>query len=417
MTTFLSLLVVGYFSYESQKAGITKQIEQSFFIFSDSLALSVEDLINETIHNVNYLSELSSLKNSNSDSEEIKTQFEKFVMYHPIYNDIIFVDRNGTVKVDMLEGVVEGNNLSERKWFQRTMNGETNLSDVYLSSVLNKPILVIGSPVKDNSGNIIGAVSPSFNLSELSRRIYEFTELLNQIGINGIALLFNEKGEIIAHPNSEKIIRVNYFNEKNIDFNDVNNNVDNKTLFFNEASKEVSAYSKIKPISGFNNHWYIGVSVTEDELFAPLNDLLLTYLVLFGLVLIITFFAIIRFSNYLVLPVENLVAATSDLVSGKKYIPYKIDSYKEINLLSDQFNFMIEKLQDRERTHKKSTLILETTDNGIFAFDKQTMRLTTFNKTCKNLFDISEDDVLGKTIIELSENIIINLRFLFRTQN
>lgn len=414
MTTFLSLLVVGYISYESQKRVITKQIEQSFFIYSDSLALSVQGLIEEMIHNVNYLSELPILKNSNLDSEEIKTQFEKFVTYHPIYNDIIFVDKNGTVKVDMLNGVVEGNNLSEREWFQQTMNGETYISDVYLSSVINKPILVTGSPVKDNNGNIIGAVSPSINLDELWRRIYEFTDLQNQIGLNGIAYLFNEKGEIIAHPNSEKIIHVNYFNEKNIDFNNLNNKTENKTLYFSSASKEVSAYSKINTTSGFNNHWYIGVSVTEDGLFAPLNDLLITYMKLFGLVLILTFIAIIKFSNYLVLPVEKLVAATSDLVSGKKFTPNKIDSYKEINLLYDQFNYMINQLKDQERTHKKSTLILETTVNGVLAFDKKSMRLTTFNKTCETLFGISKDDALGKTIIELREN---NYKFEAFVQN
>lgn len=408
LTTFLSVLVVGYISYEAQRNVITKQIEQSFYMFSDSLALSVEELIIETVHDVNYLSELTVLKNENSTKEEIRSEFEKFVTYHRIYNDIILVNRNGIVEIDMLGGVVEGSDFNDRLWFQHTMKGETFFSDVYLSPVINKPILVMGAPVKDNDNNIIGAVSPSLNLEQFWQRIYEFSDLQKQIGIDGLAFLFNDKGEVIAHPNTENIMEANYFNEKKIDIQQLIEKSDNKSLYFSETSNEVVAYSKISQVPGFNNNWYIGVSTSKDKLYSPLNKLLISYILFLGLVLIVAIFGIIKFANYLVNPVEKLVDATAHLADGKRYTPITVNSYKEINILNEQFNYMVGQLQDRERAHKKSTLILETTDNGIFAFDKETMRITTFNKTCEKLFTTGKEVVLGRTISDVCK---LNYRF------
>lgn len=400
-TTFLSLFVVGYVSYESKKMAITEQIEQSFFMYTDILALSVEELIQETIKDVNYLAENTTLKDPNSSREEIRNEIEKFVTHHPIYNDAIYVDQSGIVKVDILDGVVEGNDFNNRQWFQQTMNGETYFSDVYLSPVLNSPILVTGAPVKDEESNIIGAVSPSIHFDRFWSRLYEFTDFQSQMSVNGIAFLFNEKGDIIVHPDSKKILSANYLDEQNIDMRHLSEKTEEKSLCFNETTDEVSAYSQIGQIPGFNNHWYVGISVPQDELFAPLNKLLLNYIIIFGLVFIVTLLAIIKFSKYLVRPIEKLVSATTDLTNGKQFTPIEVQSYSEINLLSSQFNDMVEKLQDRERIHKKSTLILETTDNGVFAIDKGTMRITTFNKTCEKIFGVSKHDVLFKHLDDI----------------
>ncbi|OIJ12954.1 hypothetical protein BKP35_10345 [Anaerobacillus arseniciselenatis] len=402
-TTFLSLFVVGYVSYESKKTAITEQIEQSFFMYTDILALNVEELILETIKDVNYLAENTILKDPNSSREEIRNEIEKFIEYHSIYNDAIYVDQSGIVKVDILDGVVEGNDFNNRQWFQQTMNGETYFSDVYLSPVLNLPILVTGAPVKDEDSNIIGAVSPSIHFDRFWSRLYEFTDFQSQMSANGIAFLFNEKGDIIVHPDSSKILSANYFDEQNIDIEHLIEKKEEKSLCFNEITNEVSAYSHIGQIPGFNNYWYVGISVPQDELFAPLNKLLLNYIIIFGLVFIVTLLAIIKFSKYLVRPIEKLVSATTDLTNGKQFTPIEVQSYSEINLLSNQFNDMVEKLQDRERIHKKSTLILETTENGVFAIDKSTMRITTFNKTCEKLFEISKRDVIFKHVNEVCQ--------------
>lgn len=399
-TTFLSLLLVGYISYESKKAAITNNIEQSFYMFSDFLALNVEELIREAIHDVSYLAENSIIKNPNSTYEDIQLEIEKFIEFHPIYTDAIFVDANGIVKVDIIGGVLEGNDFNDRRWFQQAMNGETYFSDVYLSPVINKPMLVTGAPVIDDENNIIGAVSPAFNLEEFWSRIYKFSDLQNKIGKDGYAFIFNEKGDIISHPNENKILNVNYFHISNFDINHIHDKIKNKSLCDHEARLEVGAYSKIQPIPGFHNNWFIGIAVPKDDLFAPLNKLLINYTIIYGIVLIVTILAIVKFSHYLVRPIENLVAATSHLSSGKEFVPIETDSYKEINLLSDQFNEMVNKINEREKTHKKSTLILETTDNGIFAINKSTMRITTFNSTCERLFSINKNEILYKSVDE-----------------
>ncbi len=116
---------------------------------------------------------------------------------------------------------------------------------------------------------------------------------------------------------------------------------------------------------------------------------------MFGLIFLVTMYAVYKLSAYIVQPLQQLVHATKDFAFGNKVYPLAPDAYHEVDVLTRTFNMMTKRLVEREKSYQKSSLILETTDNGIMAFNKDSQRITTFNRTCEQLFKVNKDDVIG----------------------
>ncbi|OEF98921.1 hypothetical protein BHF71_03075 [Vulcanibacillus modesticaldus] len=422
--TFLSILpliVVGYISYQSQKEILTEQIENNLVTEAENLVIELEEFIAERIKDIDLLTRNPVIRDLNSSFEDVQKEFRNFLDVYDIYFGAIFVDKNGYVTVDM-DNTVLGRNLGQREWFKKAIEGEIYFSDIYLSNVVNNPILALAGPVRDKNGNIIGVISPAFDLDSLWQLIDRYANQQKQLGLSGYAFLMNYKGDIIAHPDRTQILNVNWLTKNGLDI-ELYKEIDKSSkLYYNRSSNTMNVILPIKQMSGFTNQWFVGLTVNNDELYAPLKELLIKYLILFGLVLIVTGFAIIKLSRYIVKPVNQLVIATTDFAQGKKIKPLVLNTYEEINILNQTFNEMTKKLEQREKEHKKSTLILETTDNGVLSINKNNQVITIFNKKCEELFKIKKEEIIGKQLSEIGEQNpdikkFIQMSSIFDTKN
>jgi len=402
LITFIPMLFVGYISYQSQKASLTEQLEHNLYILSDNLAIEVSEFINERIADAELVASNAVLKDEDATQAEIRAELQNLLDVHMIYYGAIFLNTQGIVTVDM-DGTVIGMNMEERPWFQIAKLGQTYLSDLYLSPAVNRPLLAMAAPVSDENGDIIGVFSPSIDLNYLWRTIDRFSSQRKRAGLSGYAFLINGQGDIVAHPDRTKILKANFLKKNNVSIDTIRKLSNTKELFFNKEAGRMNSFAQINRSPNFNSEWYVGIDVDKDELYAPLRELLIKYILLFGLVLFITTLAVINLSKSILKPVNQLVSATNDFSRGKQVKPLEDDTFEEIHKLNKTFNQMVEKLLEREKGHKKSTLILETIDNGVFAINKQKQIITTFNKTCEELFEIKKEDAVGRNIYDLIE--------------
>ncbi|MGO4889095.1 ATP-binding protein [Anaerobacillus sp. MEB173] len=411
LITFIPLLFVGYISYQSQKEVLTENFEQTLSIYSDNLAVEIEELIQERIADLKVLLGNPIISNSNSAPGAIKDELQYFLDVHGIYNDAIFIEPDGTITISMIDEVI-GKNLSERNWFNAASAGEVFLSDIYFSPVLKVPVLVMGGPVKDENGNIIGIVSPAFDLRMLWKTIDRFSSQRKSVGLNGHAFLVNGKGDIIAHPNKSYVLSENFFYNNNFDIGTIREYANDNTVLFNEEKELLFSIAPISQVPGFDHEWFVIISVPESELYSPLKSLLAQYVILFSIVLLIVLIAVIKLSKFIVEPIEQLVDVTSAFASGKKVSPLRFKKYEEIETLNTTYNHMIKKLEEREKTHKRASLIIETTINGIISFDKKNEVITTFNPVCEKLFGLNKEHVLGKALTDICSASIDFNRFI-----
>ncbi|HHV11071.1 MAG TPA: methyl-accepting chemotaxis protein [Clostridiales bacterium] len=115
------------------------------------------------------------------------------------YMDFAVVAKDGTAKyTDGTES-----QLGDRDYIQKALQGETNVSDVIISKVTGQPVVMIATPIKDSpdsaqvKGVLIGRMDGN-TLSEITSD--------SGYGEDGYAYIINDKGQIIAHPDSEMVL-------------------------------------------------------------------------------------------------------------------------------------------------------------------------------------------------------------------
>ncbi|OLS36573.1 histidine kinase [Alkalihalophilus pseudofirmus] len=401
--TLLPLLFVGYITFQSQKIETNQQLQQTMYTMADNLAISIEEIVNERMADVTILANNTILRDSTATREEIREELRIFVNAYSIYYGALFVNPEGVVSVD-LDNTIVGTDVTDRLWYQKAIsqNG-IYFSDIFYSDVLHQPAIVLASVVKDEDGEALGVVSAIFDVNFLWERLAHYSKQQKSHGLEGYAFLVNERGDIIAHPNENLILSYNYLEQNNLTSEAFDGLVQNRNLFHSKSNDMIQTFSRIAKAPGFDNEWYLSISVPNERMNSPIEELILKYLVLFGCVVLITSIGVIKLSSYIVKPLQKLVFATSDFAFGKKVYPLAPDAYHEVDTLTRTFNMMTRRLVEREKSHRKSTLILETTDNGVLAFQQSSQRVTTFNRQCEQLFGLAKEQALGATLDQVIE--------------
>ncbi|MCE7791371.1 ATP-binding protein [Salipaludibacillus sp. CUR1] len=399
LIAFVPMAAVGVISYTSQKQEMTQSVERSLAIQSYSVNLEIKRFMEERLADAAFLAQNPVLMDPESSTLDIRDQLYSFMGVHDLYVDIILLDENGIVVSDTETEVLD-QDLSEREWYQEALNGHTVVSDLYVSPLLDKPVMVVASPIYNMNQEIIGVVSPTFDVETLYSQLGDYTEEQQEAGWGGYTFLLNSEGEVAFHPDPEKVLNVNYFQEKQISENHIETKIEDGELA-SVVDGEVHYFNRIDPFPGFMHDWYVGVSVQEDELYSPLNTLLIRYLIFFSLVFPVLTYAVYRLSDFLVRPVSQLVESTKRVAAGNRDNQEYVYAYEEVNDLNTTFDEMTRQLEERESSHKKAALVLETTDNGVFAFDRKTKRITVFNRMCEEMFSQDKNDVIGMELDEL----------------
>jgi signal transduction histidine kinase len=346
----LPMLVIGYISYHSEKEAITNQLKQMMVVSVDSLALAVEDIIKEVLRDVSFFTGNPILFDGNWSAEEIEERFDYFLKKHQMYREIIFLNPSGVVIADRHSPSIKGSNLSDRLWYKEVMAGkEVVFSDILRLPITDEPLLAIGAAVKDENGNLAGIISPSVDLMYLYRRIENFANVQQKLGLNGYAFLVNGQGEILAHPDQTKILAENYFAASGLSSEKLKELCYTAELFYQKKDNSINVAAPINRVAGFENDWHVIVSVPAAEMYASLNKLLAKYLMLFGIILLVIIILAVKLTQNILAPINTLITSSADIVTGKKVELKHPAIYKEIKILNDAFNLMVEKLREREQ--------------------------------------------------------------------
>lgn len=400
LIAIIPLIIVGLISYMSQKQEITESAERSLAIQSTSLSVEVSSFLEERLNDTRVLSNNPTLMSEESTSLHIREQIYNFLTVHDIYYDALYIDIDGTVTIQSRNNLV-GEDLSDRPWFEDALAENTFVSDIYYSPIVENPALLMAAPIYDNTDKEVkGVLAPIFDLNALYGVLENYTNQQQDTGSGGYAFLLNSEGNVISHPEIEKVFHQNYFEEKGISRGEVDTLVDERGMV-NLIDGEVHSFARIDSFPGFDNGWYVGIAADESELYAPLTNLLIRYMVFLGIMLILVTFAVFKLSNYLVRPVQQLVQSTKSFADGERGIRTHVYAYEEINHLNETFDYMTEQLKANEKKDKKSTMVVETTDNGVLAIDRKTKKITLFNKKCEEVFQISKEEAIGFELDEL----------------
>lgn len=197
LLSLLSSLSLGIILIRNASNSLTQEAENALF----SLAVEGAKLTNSRIETQKQV--LKTLAN-NEDIQSMDWTRQQSILQQQLPNteflDIAVVGLDGTAQYS--DGST--NQLGDRDYVKKAMNGETVVSDLIVSRVTNSVVLIYATPIKDN-GKIVGALIGRRDGNSLSG-------ITNDTGFGekGYAYIINNEGTLVAHPDGEKVL--NQFN-------------------------------------------------------------------------------------------------------------------------------------------------------------------------------------------------------------
>ena len=223
-----------------------------------------------------------------------------------------------------------------RGWYKlaKDTNGLA-VTDSYLDSFTNQILVSAVAPIKTPNGQFVGATCIDITLDALDKQ----TETMNYRG-KGSGIIIEHSGAILATsepgdaPKSVKDIpaMAAHFDEM----------VKNGKGYFilpadaNHPKSSVFAYNTLKTAN-----WIVGVSVDEDFVYEPLNNLRNTYLILVFIGAVVMFLVSLKMSTSVTEPIIELKQHAVQLSKGNlRMDDVAINSQDEIGELASAFNNM-----------------------------------------------------------------------------
>ena len=163
---------------------------------SQLLAEQIDTLINENYRVLEVLATNPTIVEFLKDPEngDIEAATEAVIAANNVFGDAnpTHLSRVGGDQLIRSDGL-ECKNIESRAYFQKAMQGEKNMSEVLISLATGAQISVIIVPVKDENGNVLGAVQRDYGLTVLG----DFTKAAGT-DTNKVAII-ESNGLLMSH--------------------------------------------------------------------------------------------------------------------------------------------------------------------------------------------------------------------------
>ena len=277
-----------------------------------------------------------------SVSFEEKVRFFEGEAARTGYLAFAFADRNGDSTV--FNTARETTNVAGRDYFQSAISGEAAVSDVLISSVTGKAVLIFAVPVHKN-GQIIGVLYGRRDGNALSEIVSELT-----FGKTGFAYIINTEGTSVGDRDRELVTsQANFIEmaETDPDLSDLAELMKSK-MFTGTVGSGEYAYQGKDQIVAFapraGSPWIAVVGMETSEVTegadALRNVILIVCLTALALGLAVVYFISARISG----PIKTVTVAAKEIAGGNFDVKRFASSNDEVGQLSRAFNLTIDRL-------------------------------------------------------------------------
>ena len=272
--------------------------------------------------------------------------------------------KNGFMEVAVADSngsTTTGAQISQRDYFKESMSGKTYLSSTFASSIDNKVIMVVATPV--NSGKGEGIVYAKLDSDT-------FTELIEDvaIGASGYGFVVDKDGKYLAHPDSSSVTQeLNYIEKAKEDSSFAHLAAMIKNMTEGKTGTETVLYKGVKQVVSYMNipdtdGWSIAVTAKTSEMLGSFYTSVGVTLLLMFIFVLFSVFVAFRIANPIVNPIIALVKRIEDLSEGDLHsqVP-QVQSGDEIGNLSRAFTITVEGLKEYI---EEITLVLSSLEQG-----------------------------------------------------
>ncbi|MGG1688693.1 methyl-accepting chemotaxis protein [Heyndrickxia ginsengihumi] len=314
---------------------------------------------NDTVKDLVNMSNKANIKNDHTAASQRKllSEVEKFLKesYEDTtdHDHFYVMDKNGNDIADSIPAY-EKKNAKDRDYFQGAINGKVTVGKMDISKATGKPIIVIGIPIKNDAGEIIGVLADSIKPEF-------FTSNLNNIkvGKTGTVTLRDKDGLIISSKDKAKINTI----EKRTDLNNLTKKVQIDDQEVNVLQRDLGTGDNKSLISMANvpgTDWIVGMEDSYADIKSPVKKMMMQTIWVILISIIISAMLGLYLSRMVTIPLSRLMNRMKEISEGNLNVsmnePYK-DEFKK---LADSFNKMVDKTRKIIVHMNESIHVLET---------------------------------------------------------
>jgi methyl-accepting chemotaxis protein len=347
----------------------SRVVEETAHLSLQNQAVQGVDLVNLEIHSrLTLLNQLA----SREDIQVMEWERQRASLARDVerlgYMDLAIVNTQGQAHY-VSDGSIS--DLADRDYIKKALRGERAISDVLISKVINKPVVMYAVPIMDGSA-VLGALIGRQNgtaLNDITKHV--------KLGESGYSFITNVNGTVIAHQDIELVL--NQYNpimkaQKDpsmrslADVIRISQTTPTGSVQYTFNGREMVV--GFAPMQEFN--WTLFVTIDRKELMAGI-DRFVFLIVFFTSIFITAGFASAYFlGRSIVKPLCNVADALRDISKGEGDLTKRITSKSaqgrnEIGDLARCFNLTIDKIRDLIVNVNNETTSLSATGQGLSA--------------------------------------------------
>ncbi len=273
---------------------------------------------------------------------ELDDYMKEEVEDNPDYEAMFMANTEGIITYHTDSAAI-GMNVSQREYFQEALARNTNISDVLISNLTNKPSFYIASPIIDMSDRITGVLVTDISLDKIGESISEI-----EVGAEGYGYIIDKRGLIIVHPNEELIL-----NEKESPLvtGDERFKQITRDMIDGKSGNDHYLFKGVNKIFGYApievTGWSIGVTTPDNDVifFKDVKRLRNFLLIMFVIAAIMVVVVVMVIARAIVKPIKELTSVAEIISSGDLTATVEVKTNDEVGQLGQAFKKMVENLR------------------------------------------------------------------------
>ena len=387
LLTLIMFLSISIIFFNSAKIIIKESKEKELETLSRETSNKIERFLFERTGDIAVMASSPLLKNQDLSNIYKQEYIDSVRANYQTYDYVFVTDEKGNIIIST--GNLNGDE-QYKVWLDKTLTGETLVSDITYSKYRNSYGIYFTAPIRDKTNKITGAVVELMDLQSvqdiLKNVSNEKTENSYLINKHGGVLFGSEKKD------SSSNIPIALSSENNV-------------FTYKKAGQEYLA--AISPISIKQQEWYLIVEETSDEANSVLDKLrnYVISLTLFSICILFIFGTML--SELITKPIRHLLVNSINLAAGETDKNIDIKSSDEIAAIAEQFNTLSNNLRGTmqktlEISGEAASLIeireyfnsfFNEMPAGVIAIDKHG-QITSFNSFAEKTTGISRDKIM-----------------------
>lgn len=388
-------------------------------MISSELELYLENATDTVVTAANFSTQSSG--DLNKVEEEIFRIYDNFQ-----YFDLIFFMNS---EAQMVFSKPSNVSVQERVYIDRKYYWDiifdkkpSTISELLVSSVLNRPHFIIAAPVKNSESEVIGLIGAGIPLYNIDRIVGNIND-----NFNGKIWIADKSGSIVIHPDyvmEEELIKLD-----ELGIYDLNTEDTMEGLLSKHSKKNVrykigthAYYAAISFVEG--SDWMIVVEQDKTSINSEIMDSMNQLFVIQVFVLIFAFIVGLIIANWITKPVEKLVLQVRKLPNAIKnnesieiITQFKqLDEIYELGMafseMGQQLKYNLNDLEQsfirENRIQQYLNNILTSMHSGIIVADAENF-VTIMNEQAKRITSVRLYETAAINLFELLESIELDI--------